>query len=176
MTGQEETWYALRSFNCKEMEASGYLQEQGLQCFVPMMIKEKALPDGKVERVQVPAVHNYLFMKKSIDHNALKKVVAQCPVPLYVIKSMDGQHPCEIPEAEMNEFRLLCDPDFVMATYLEQNEAEAKVGKEVVVMHGPLKGTHGKLHRVRNKYFLVKTMAGLGVMVRISRWYCKVID
>ncbi len=158
------------------MEASGYLQEQGLQCFVPMMIKEKALPDGKVERVQVPAVHNYLFMKKSIDHNALKKVVAQCPVPLYVIKSMDGQHPCEIPEAEMNEFRLLCDPDFVMATYLEQNEAEAKVGKEVVVMHGPLKGTHGKLHRVRNKYFLVKTMAGLGVMVRISRWYCKVID
>ena len=33
----------------------------------------------------------------------------------------------------------------------------------------------GKLHRVKNKYYFIKTLAGFGVMIRISRWYCEVM-
>lgn len=170
-------WFALRSFHCLETAACSYLQELGYEAFVPMRIKERVVDDGrKVERVQVPVVHNYLFMRNSISPRMLRIVVANCPVPLSVIKKTDGTGPSIISEEEMNEFRLFCDPNYAMATFVEAQEAEARPGKEVKVVHGMFKGMHGKLHRVQNKYFLIKTIAGIGVMVRISRWYCKVID
>ena len=37
-------------------------------------------------------------------------------------------------------------------------------------------GMTGKLHRVKNSYFFIKTLVGVGVMLHISRWYCKVLE
>ena len=39
----------------------------------------------------------------------------------------------------------------------------------------PFTGMTGKLHRVKNKFYFIKTLAGFGVMIRISRWYCEVM-
>ena len=48
-----------------------------------------------------------------------------------------------------------------------------KVGKEVRVVHGPFAGITGRLVRKRNEYYFIKTMMEVGVMLRISRWYCE---
>ena len=67
-------------------------------------------------------------------------------------------------------------PRFVVpSVFMTQGEAEAMVGKDVRVINGPLKGTVGKLVRKQKQYYFLKAFIGLGVMVRISRWYCEPI-
>ena len=41
------------------------------------------------------------------------------------------------------------------------------------VVHGPFAGITGRLVRKRNEYYFIKTMMEVGVMLRISRWYCE---
>ena len=47
-----------------------------------------------------------------------------------------------------------------------------KVGAPVLVKFGPLKGLTGKLVRSNKKYYLLKEVPGLGVMLKVSRWCC----
>jgi ribosomal protein L24 len=54
---------------------------------------------------------------------------------------------------------------------MTQSEAEAMIGKEVRVVAGPFKGSTGKLVRKNKQYYFLKAVIGMGVMVRVSRWY-----
>lgn len=103
-------------------------------------------------------------------------VVKECDVPFSVLCDKETKHPCEIPDKQMTEFRILCDPDFKDTLYITHEEAEAKPGKNVRIIHGPFAGITGKLHRARGGYYFIKTLAGVGVMMRISRWYCEVTE
>ncbi len=129
------------------------------------------------QRSFVPAIHNYLFSVKQLENRPMRSLVATCPWPLAILrKAGSDTEPYLISEHEMNEFRLLSDPHFKASQLIERDEAEAKPGKEVLVVHGPFKNIRGKLHRVKNDYFLIKSFGELAVQVRISRWYCKVLD
>ena len=44
--------------------------------------------------------------------------------------------PVRIPDKQMTEFRILCDPDFKDTLYITHEEAEAKPGKNVRIIHG----------------------------------------
>src|SRR5574344_1918890 len=131
-------WYAIRTFNCKELEISKFLTEKGLTNFVPMAYAEKfEKANEKPKKILVPVIHNYLFLQKTIPE-------------LEVMKKDGSNEYCEISESEMAEFRLLCDPNFESSVFMKADEAEAKPGKNVVIIHGPFSGVHGKLHRVHN--------------------------
>ncbi|MBR6495330.1 MAG: UpdY protein, partial [Prevotella sp.] len=56
--------------------------------------------------------------------------------------------------------------------YLSESEAKMKVGAPVLVKYGPLKGLSGKLVRSNKKYYLLKEVPGMGVMLKVSRWCC----
>lgn len=103
-------------------------------------------------------------------------MLKECNVPFSVLCDKETKHPCEIPDKQMTEFRILCDPDFKDTLYITHEEAEAKPGKNVRIIHGPFAGITGKLHRARGGYYFIKTLAGVGVMMRISRWYCEVTE
>lgn len=177
-TEGQTAWYALRTFNRREMDAKAWLEERGQETFVPMRLTEH-LKNGESRPVRkfVPAVHNYLFCQQSLDTPAMKSLIAGCPWPLSLMKKAGSPtEPYLVSGQEMSEFRLLSDPDFRGAEYLAHDDAEAKPGKEVMVVHGAFKGVRGKLHRVKNDYFLIKTVGELAVQVRISRWYCRVLN
>lgn len=171
-------WYAVRTFNCKEMAFSNHLVEKGVECFVPMTYKAKQGKDGeKPRKVLVPIIHNYVFVKPgALSDEALTGILEELRDPYYILRNKQSKKFYEISETEMNEFRLLCDPNFENSIFMTSEEAEAKPGKEVRIVQGAFKGLTGKLHRVKNQFYFVKTMGDLGVMLRISRWYCKVID
>ncbi len=171
-------WYALRTFNRREMDVKAWLEEQGHETFVPMRLVERVKHDGeKPSRTFVPAIHNYLFSVKQLEARPMRTFMATCPWPVSILRKAGSDvEPYMVTDREMNEFRLLSDPDFKDAHFMERDEAEAKPGKEVRVVHGPFKGMRGKLHRVKNNYFLIKTVGDMGVQVHISRWYCKVLD
>ena len=95
------------------------------------------------------------------------------PAPVSFFRNPGVQQYCEISERDMMEFRLLCDPQFTTKTFVSQSEAEAMIGKEVKVVSGPFKGSKGKLVRKSKQYYFLKVIIGVGVMVRIPRWYCE---
>lgn len=168
-------WYAVRTFNCQELKVSEFLSERGKEHFIPMTYQEKRNRQGKTKRVLVPVVHNMLFVRKDEPQRVMSGLFNECTMPLYVLRREGTSDFYEIPDVQMNEFRALCDPNFDGTLFMSGEEAEAKPGKMVRVVHGAFSGMTGKLCRVKNNYYFVKVLAGIGVMMRISRWYCQVL-
>lgn len=164
-------WYALRTFNCQEQKVSRFLTQQGCTHFVPMFLQRN--PKDPTQNQLVPAVHNLLFVRKQGTERQMLQLLQECPIPNYILRRPGENRLCEIPDYEMRELRMLCDPEFHHPVYLEPEEAETMIGKEVRVEAGPFKGMTGRLVRKQKQYYFLKLFIGMGVMVRISRWYCK---
>ena len=173
--GNRDIWYAIRTFGCQELKICDFLKEKGKEHFVPMTYVEKKDHKGKIKRELVPVVHNLIFLKKDQPQTFLVQMLKECLIPLRVVCKENTSTWYEIPECQMMELRVLCDPNFKETQFITHEEAEAKAGKSVRIIHGPFTGITGKLHRVKNDFFFIKTLAGMGVMMRISRWYCAVL-
>ena len=166
-------WYAIRTFNCQEQKVSRYLFQNGYIHFIPMNFIKKVTEDEQVKKILVPAVHNLLFVRKKGTQEEMMKMFSECDIPVSVFRQPGVRDYYEIPAREMIELRMLCDPEFETSVYLTEGEAEAMVGKKVRVVVGPFKGLVGKLVRKNKLYYFLKTVVGMGVMVRVSRWYCE---
>lgn len=176
---RKPTWLVLRTYNRKEMEISSFLQQNGLRHFIPMTYQERfSSTQAKPRRVLVPVIHNYVFLEKSDNEAGMRTLLANCRIPLQFMKQHDTGRLCEISDRDMVEFRLLCDPDYCKTPIelFEAEQTEVLPGREVKVVHGPFAGIHGKLHKKNQKYWFIKTIGGISVMMRISRWYCKPIE
>jgi len=174
-------WYALRTFNRQEQHVSLFLEKQHLPHFIPMAYSselqkpEEAGTDiaDSPKPVLVPAVHNLLFVQKVGSQKEMLKTLSECVMPVSVFRNPGDRRPCEISERDILELRMLCDPQYKSSVFLSQGEAEAMVGKDVRVIAGPFKGAVGRLVRKHKQYYFLKAVIGMGVMVRISRWYCE---
>lgn len=167
-------WYAVRTFNCQEKKVSRFLTEKGCPHFIPMVYtKVQTSADEAPKRILVPAIHNLLFVQRLGSEKAMIQLLGECTTPVSVFRYPGDRGICEIPAHDMVELRLMCDPEFHTPEYMTQTEAEAMVGKNVRVVAGPFKGSIGRLVRKNKQYYFLKSVVGLGVMVRISRWYCE---
>lgn len=174
-TKEPTVWYAVRTFNHQECAISDFLKEKDVPHFIPMIYKEKGKANEKPKRVLVPVVHNLLFIRKSLPEREMMRLLQQCVIPMSVLKKEDRSAYYEIPDSQMLEFRAMCDPEYRDTRYVTKEDADAKPGKMVRIIQGPFKGQTGKLVRLGNDYFIVKTMVSIGVMLHISRWYCEVV-
>ena len=147
------SWYAVKLFTIRQQEVRTYFEEKGLECFVPEQYITIEGRDGKPRKVLRPVVRNLVFVKQSIDEKQFRHIVSEMNYKISVLrKSISSQEYCLIPHDQMYEFRLMCD--------------------EVLVKFGPMKGMTGRLVRSNKKYYLLKEIPGIGVMLKISRWCC----
>lgn len=183
-TEQPDTqpWYAVRTFNCQEQKVSRFLDEKELVHFIPLTYsKEVKKPvegeeqDAAPKPVLVPAVHNLLFVQKKGSQKDMLKALAESTVPVSLFRQPGDTRLCEISARDMIELRMLCDPQYKTSVFMTQGEAEAMIGKDVRVIAGPFKGSIGRLVRKHKQFYFLKAVIGMGVMVRISRWYCEAI-
>ena len=68
---------------------------------------------------------------------------------------------------------MMCNPELTMKKFLSTEQAHLKKGDKVLVHHGPLKGLTGRLVRSNKKYYLLKEIPGMAIMVKVSRWCCE---
>lgn len=169
------SWYAIRTIHCQEQKASQFLTEKGYAHFIPMTFGPSTQENPR-KPTFVPAIHNLLFVEKKGTPQEMMEQFAQSPVPLMIFHHPGRQKFCEISSQEMAELRMLCDPQFKESVFMTPTEADILIGKEVRVVQGPFKGSTGKLIRKNNRFYFLKVFVGMGVMVRISRWYCKAIQ
>ena len=164
----------IRTFNRHEMTVCDFLKQEGVTCFIPMRYVEKQVRDeSKTRRILMPVIRNYVFVRPEMSVAQFSSLLAKCATSLYILKHKDTDRPVEITNREMVEFRMLCDPAFEQRVSIVQQGDEPEVGREVEIIHGPFAGVHGRLYRKQKKYWFVKTIAGISVELRITRWFCK---
>lgn len=167
-------WYALRLFSTRQEEVAEILKSKGLEIFVPMAYTDIEDHNHHVRHVLRPVVRNLLFIKKTKEEKNIRALLSDIPYKMSVIrKDAFSMEYYEIPGRQMFEFQTMCNPDLLMKKYLSEEQAKLKVGTPVLVTHGPLKGLRGKLVRSNKKYYLLKEVPGMGVMLKVTRWCCK---
>ena len=167
-------WYALRLFSLKQQAIDDELKRKGFTTFIPMETVDVIDKDNKLHHELRPVVHNLIFVRKAMEESEFQKMLVGMPYKLSVIKK--GRHSkemAEIPAKEMHEFQLMCDPQLVEKKYIAEECAKLKAGTTVLVTHGPLKGLAGKLIRTNKKYYLLKDVPGIAVMLKVTRWCCQ---
>lgn len=172
--GEDEIWFALRTFHSQENKVGLYLTQNRLTYFIPMRKVKDVRADRNLTVHEQPFVHNLIFLRKTLSTDGLRKILGLCPYPLSVYSHPDSrEHWHEIPGSEMIELRIICDNTFCEPQIITQQEYDLKVGRMVRVVHGPMKGVRGKLVRKNKKYYLLKTIADVGVSISVSRWCCE---
>ena len=122
-------------------------------------------------------VSNLIFVKKSFEPGVLTHILEGMPYNMHVVRRERGSRDYyEIPAKQMYDFRVMCNPDLLIKKYMSEAEAKLKVGTKVEVTHGPLKGLSGKLVRQSHKYFLLKEVPGMAVMIKVTRWCCRPVE
>ena len=188
---QDETlkWYALSTFKRDAVNIRDALEQRGIECFVPMAY----MPDmDNADEEQIsskafkPVVSNYVFLRLSPD--ALFTDPAQQGKVVPVIRIEELQRnlrlmchqgtmaPVVIPDKEIDDCRRLCDPAYKFSIFSVEGRSatgELKEGQRIVITRGHFKGVEGELMRKKGKYYLVKTIAGIGFSISIRQWNFK---
>ncbi|WP_077197112.1 UpxY family transcription antiterminator [Prevotella ihumii] len=170
-------WFAIRLFTLKLDEVTNYFRSKGLEVFTPMHYVDEEDARGRVHRYLRPVVRNFLFVKQTIEVAKFKRIVyeANHKIAVYT-KSKENKEYYLIPSKEMYEFRIMCNPDISIRKYITPEEAAIKPGDLVCVKFGPLKGITGRLVRSSKKYYLLKEIPGVSVMLKVTRWCCEPLD
>lgn len=173
---EEDTlpWFAVRLFMAKPQVVMDYLDEQHLQYFIPVEYVDVEDKDHHICQQLRPVVRNLVFIKKSQPEKKIQQLLTEAPFKSSVIrKSKDDSKYYEIPAKQMFEFQAMCNPEIAMRKFLSEEQAKLKPGTPVYVKYGPLKGLSGRLVRSNKKYFLLKEIPCMGVMLKVARWCCK---
>ena len=134
--------------------------------------------EGKHRHELRPVVSNLIFIKKTMEDKLLQGMMEErYKGHFYIIRKTRGSSVFyQIPARQMQEFMIMCNPELLMKKYLSENEAKLKKGDRVMVTHGPLKGLSGRLVRSSGKYYLLKEIPGMAVMMKVTRWCCQKMD
>lgn len=179
---EKNPWYAIRLFTLRLHEVKSFFEENGYKTFVPEQYEDSVDCEGKLHHELRPVVRNLLFVEKGDtldpkDEKIRCLITNQQKFKLSLIKSSpQEQRPALIPSWQMREFMMMCNPDITMKEFVSPEEAQLKTGDWVTVHHGPLKGMMGRLVRKSKKYYLLKEIPGIGVMMKVTRWCCQKID
>lgn len=170
----QQPWYALQLFGTRQKALYDHLSQQGINVFVPLQNADFTDREGKLRHELRPVVSNLLFIKKAFDDKELPSLLEHFKGHYFVIRKERGsQEFYQIPAQQMHEFITLCNPDLLMKKYLSEEEARLKPGTRVRVHHGPLTGLTGRLVRSSGKYYLLKEIPGMAVMIKVTKWCCE---
>lgn len=172
--GDTTPWYAIRLFSVKLKSVMSILKSAGIPFFVPYReVTRKEQNTGSVRHYLTPVVTNYVFIKLEKTVEIVEKTLQIEEVTFQLLRRKGDKELCLISASEMKDFIMMCNPAISERKFISEDEASLCLGDEVIVKCGPMKGYKGKLVRKQGKYFLLKTLPGVGVMLSISRWNCK---
>lgn len=170
-------WYAIKLYGLSQKNVEKYLQDKGLETFIPQEYVDVEDSEHKVKHVLRPVVKNLIFLKKTMEEGDIKKVISSSELKMSVItvSKIDKRY-CEIPARQMDEFMLMCNPDILLKKFISEDQAHLKKGALVRVKRGPLQGFTGRLVRENKNYYLLKDVPGMAVLLKVTKWCCVALE
>lgn len=170
-------WYAIKLYGLSQKNVEKYLQDKGLETFIPQEYVDVEDSEHKVKHVLRPVVKNLIFLKKTMEEGDIKKVISSSELKMSVItvSKIDKRY-CEIPARQMDEFMLMCNPDILLKKFISEDQAHLKKGALVRVKRGPLQGFTGRLVRANKNYYLLKDVPEMAVLLKVTKWCCVALE
>lgn len=170
-------WLAIRIYSLRQRYVAAFFDERKMEYFIPMHWDIRIDDEGHLTKKLKPVVSNIIFLKQTLPEKEIRKIISECPHPVSIFKRTRNEDVLQyITAREMEEFIQICNPDVWMRKFISEEEAKFKPGQRVVVERGPLAGVTGRLVRQSHKYFLLKEIPGVAVMLKVSKWCCKALE
>lgn len=144
-TQNREHWYAIRVTYCRELAVKRYLDEHGTENYLPMHWVEKSYA-GRKRKVQVPLIHNLIFIRASAEE--LRGLKTETDLPVCYIMDRSTKSPLVVPESQMNDFIAVVSAQKAVEI-LPPHSIDLTDGDRVQVTEGPFRGIEGIY--IRNK-------------------------
>jgi len=153
-------WHAVFTASRAEKKVRERLDEQGLECFLPVQTVVRQWTYRK-SRVVVPVIAGMIFVRVS-RQDRVKVLQTKGVVAFLKLKGEAGA--AVIPDQQMENFRFLLDFSEEAVEMVNENIA---VGDFIQVVKGPLKGLEGEL---------IKFRGTTKVAVRLDLLGCALVD
>jgi transcription antitermination factor NusG len=153
-------WYVLRVTYSRELIFKEYLNNKGIESFIPMHYIIDAKGNRK-KRKLVPVVHNLIFVhttKTEID--IIKQNSDFRTLVRYMIDRLNGR-PMIVPEKQMQDFITVAGSHDEQVLFLAPSEVFLKKGDRVRIISGIWSGVEGNFVRVKGDRRVVVSIQGL---------------
>lgn len=157
---QNSYWHAVFTASRAEKKVRERLEEQGVECFLPVQTVVRQWTYRK-SRVVVPVIAGMVFVR--VGRQEQVKVLQTKGVVTF-LRLKGEQGPAVIPDRQMREFRFLLD---FSEEAVEMVNEDIAMGDFIRVVKGSLKGLEGEL---------VKFRGTTKIAVRIDILGCALVD
>lgn len=150
----------------REMRVKQYLDEIGVECFLPMRYEVIEKP-GDRHRILVPAVHNLIFIHatkrriyslKQFGYAAeMLRYMVSRPLP----QSGGKSRIMTVPDAQMENFIRVTSVEDGDVIYLSPEDNTGAPGARVKVIDGVFAGVEGVIKRVQKNKRVVVELKGI---------------
>ena len=143
-------WFAMSATFGRELKAKAYLEENEVECFVPLQFRLVVDRSGKKERKLLPAVSNLLFAHTTKDR--IQELKKDHPYLQYHTCPMEGRNmPIIVPDDDMQRFISVCETHDERLLYLSTDEVRLSAGSRVRIVGSKFDGVEGVFMRVEGK-------------------------
>lgn len=145
---EDSVWFALSAPYRSEMKAKTLLEQNNIQCFIPMQYKLVKNRSGRKQKKLLPIISNLVFAKTYKQR--LQEVKNGVPYLQYRTITQDNKNiPIIVPEEQMNNFMAVCNTYNEELIYLLPNEVNLKKGTKVKIIGGCFDGVEGIFIKVK---------------------------
>lgn len=144
-------WYVLRVTYQREMQAHLKLMDMGIESYVPTQ-RKKIVRGGRVCYRTVSALHNYLFVRATLEEiRQIKELYI--PYLRYMMGHDENGNRCPqcVPEEQMRHFIAITGNEQEMVKYLDPETIDLAKGDRVRIVAGPFEGVEGVFMKVSAK-------------------------
>ena len=172
-------WFAMSATFGRELKAKSYLEDHGLECFVPM--KYDIVTDRRrcKSKKLVPAIHNLLFVHTTRER--IQELKRGLDYLQYLTHSVDGRNvPIIVPDGQMQQFITVCNTYADNLVYLSPDEINLSEGTPVRIVGSAFDGVEGTFVKVKNKrkkhvVVLVRGIAAV-MLAEFTNGYLQVLE
>lgn len=156
-------WFALQTTHNRELILKKQLEEQKVECFVPMKY-EKVIKDEQKWQIEVPAIHNLIFVHSTrmfLDRYLIKYLKESSTH--YVI-DLGTKEPIIIPDTDMRYFITVTSSYQDELIYLNDSIEKFSNYDKVRVTGGLFEGIEGYFVRIRKDRKVVISLNGIAAV------------
>lgn len=147
----KSAWYVLRVTYQREMQAHLRLVDMGIESYVPTQ-RKKIVRGGKSIYRTVSALHNYLFVRATLDE--IKHIKAlYIPYLRFMMGRDESGNKCPqcVPEEQMRHFIAITGSENQMIKYLNPESIDLSKGDRVRILAGAFAGVEGTFMKISAK-------------------------
>lgn len=153
-------WFAIRVTYSRELKFKKYLDELGIENFIPMILVEKEVK-GRIQKELTPAIHNLVFVHVTRGRMEEIRVAPDLAIPIRYIRDHATQSPVVVPEKQMKHFMKVADQHNPDNLFLSAEDVALRKGDKVRVLSGPFKGVVGTFVRIKRNRRVVVDIPGV---------------